>query len=389
MFLSLRKWPVALLAAPVALCLASGLARAQTFDAPLLQCKSVTAPAALTTCASVQDPLKRGGAAISDQGDVTVIVVGAATNTTYAVSLVSNDGTQNTPIGNLMTGPDGNGAFRKDAFFKFGTVGAGNVVLSNGGEQFVTGLSISSNGLESARDFQPALVRCTDVTVPGTLSGCGSDSLTRGRVDIENSDGALSIHVTGARPSTSYTAIFRSPGGVPIPLGTVGPTDKAGNGMLIASAAFAASTIGSGLIVLQSGSTDEFVSGFRVDQKFVRPKVSGSALEPCGSVTDPILANCGSDPLDEGFYDVNAAGAVNVKLSGANPSTNYELFFRPLDDSGDVDTGIAIPTDALGNSETGAKKFSAFSKGTLASGTFVVKHQSDSLDQFVAGYEIH
>lgn len=390
MYLSLRKWPATFLAAPLALCLASGLARAQTFDAPLLQCKSVTTPAALTTCASVQDPLKRGGATINDQGDVTVIVVGAATNATYAVSLVSNDGTQTTSIGNLKTGVDGNGAFRKDAFFKFGTVGAGNVVLSNaGGEQFVTGLSISSNGLESARDFQPALVRCTDVTAPGTLSSCGSDSLTRGRVDIENSDGALSIHVTGARPSTSYTAIFRSPGGVAIPLGTVGPTDKAGNGMLIMPAAFAASTIGSGAIVLQSSSTDEFVSGFRVDQKFVRPKVSGSALQPCGSVTDPILANCGSDPLDEGFYDVNAAGAVNVKLSGANPSTNYELFFRPLDNSGDVDTNIAVPTNALGNAETGPKSFSAFSKGTIASGTFVVKHQIDSFDQFVAGYEIH
>jgi hypothetical protein len=387
MYPSLRKWPATFLAASLALCLASGLARAQTFDAPLLQCKSVATPAALTTCASVQDPLKRGGATINDQGDVTVIVVGAATNTTYAVSLVSNDGTQSTSIGNLKTGVDGNGAMRKDAFFKFGTVGAGNVVLSNGGEQFVTGLSISSNGLESARDFQPALVRCTDVTTPGTLSACGSDSLTRGRVDIENSDGALSIHVTGARSSTSYTALLRSPGGTTTALGTVGPTDKAGNGMLIVPAAFAASTIGSGAIVLQSSSADEFVSGFRVNQRFVRPKVSGSALQPCGSVTDPILANCGSDPLDEGFYDVNAAGKVGVKLSGANPSTNYELFFRPLDNSGDVDTDIAIPTDALGNADIRPQSFSAFSKGTIAAGTFVVKF--GTLDEFVAGYEIH
>ena len=68
--------------------------------------------------------------------------------------------------------------------------------------------------------------------------------------------------------------------------------------MLIVAAAFAAGTIGSGSIVLQSSSTDEFVSGFKVDQKFVRPEVSGSNLVPCGSVTDPILANCGSDPLD-------------------------------------------------------------------------------------------
>ena len=386
MFLSLRKWPAALLAAPLALCLGSGLARAETFDAPLVQCKAVATPAALTTCAAVQDPLKHGGATINDQGDVTVIVVGAATNTTYAVSLVSNDGTHTTSIGNLKTGVAGDGAFRKDAFFKFGTVGAGNVVLTSGGsEEFVTGLSISSNGLESARDFQPALVRCTDVTVPGSLSACGSDSLSRGRVDIENSDGALAIHVIGARPSTSYTALLRSPTGTTTPLGTVGPTDKAGNGMLIVPAAFAPGTIGSGSIVLQSSSADEFVSGFRVDQKFVRPEVSASNLVPCGSVTDPILANCGSDPLDRGFYEVNAAGAVRVRLVGASPSTNYELFFRPLDDSGDVDTGIEVPSDASGNAQTGLKKF--FMPNTVASGTFVVK--SGTLDEFVAGYELH
>jgi hypothetical protein len=386
MFLSLRKWAAALLAAPVALCLGSGLARAETFDAPLVQCKAVAAPAALTTCAAVQDPLKHGGATINDQGDVTVIVIGAAPNTTYAVSLVSNDGTHTTSIGSLKTGVAGDGAFRKDAFFKFGTVGAGNVVLtSGGGEEFVTGLSISSNGLESARDFQPALVRCTDVTVPGTLSACGSDSLSRGRVDIENSDGALSIHVTGARPSTSYTALLRSPTGATTPLGTVGPTNKAGSGMLIVPAAFAANTIGSGAIVLQSSSTDQFVSGFRVDQKFVRPEVSASNLVACGSVTDPILSNCGSDPLDRGSYEVNAVGDVNVRLTGASPSTNYELFFRPLDNSGDMDTGIAVPTNTSGNATTGLKKF--FAANTVASGTFVVK--SGTFDEFVAGYELH
>ena len=132
MFHSLRKWPASLLAAPLALCLASGLAHAATFDAPLVQCKSVATPAALATCATVQDPLKHGGATINDQGDVTIIVVGAATNTTYAVSLVSNDGTHTTSIGSLKTGVAGDGAFRKDAFFKFGTVGAGNVVLTSG-----------------------------------------------------------------------------------------------------------------------------------------------------------------------------------------------------------------------------------------------------------------
>jgi len=106
-------------------------------------------------------------------------------------------------------------------------------------------------------------------------------------------------------------------------------------------------------------------------------------------MTYPILGNCGSDSLDSGSYDVNATGGISVKLAGANPSTNYELFFRPLDNSGDTDTGIPIATDALGNAKTGFESFSAFTKNTLAAGTFVVKHKTDTLDQFEAGYEIH
>ncbi len=390
MFQSLRKWPAALLAAPVALCLGSGLARAQTFDEPLEQCKAVTTPAALTTCAPSQDPLNAGGATISDEGDVTVTLFGAATNTTYAVSFVSNDGSQTTSIGNLMTGAGGNGAMRKEAFFKFGTVGAGNIVLTSGaGEEFVTGLSVSNDGIESRRDSQPGLVRCTDVTVPGTLSNCGSDSLAIGRVDVEEADGALLIHVSGARPSTSYTAILLSPTGASTALGTVGPTNKAGGATLVMDTEFAAGTVGSGEVVLQSSSTNEFVSGFKVDEKFVSPKVSSSTLQQCGNVTYPgALENCGSDPLNDGTYKVEAGGQVSVTLNGANPSTNYELWFRPLDDSGDIDTGIAIPTNTLGNAKTGAKSF--FPKSVIASGTFVVKNPSEGdLDQFVAGYEIH
>ncbi|MGA7872968.1 MAG: hypothetical protein WCA22_18925 [Candidatus Binatus sp.] len=389
MFQTRRKWPAALLAAPVALCLAAGMARAQTFDEPLVQCQSVMTPAVLKTCASVQDPLKRGGATISDQGDVTVIVYGAATNASYAVSFVSGDGTQTRSIDNLKTDNHGDGALRKDAFFKFGTVGAGNVVLSSGGgAEFVTGITISGNGFESGRDSQPALVRCTDVTVPGTLANCGSDSLTRGHVDIENDDGATAIYVSGARPSTSYTAILRAPDGTTFALGTVGPTNKAGNASLLDSAEFAASTIASGSIVLQSGTTDEFVSGFKVDEKFVRPKVAASSLVPCASVTDPDDLVCGSDPLDSGSYQVEAGGQISVTLNGANPSTNYEVWFRPLDNSGDVDTGIAAPTNAEGNAKTGPRTF--FPANTVASGTIVIKQQgTDQPDEFVAGYEVH
>jgi hypothetical protein len=392
MFKLRTKSLAALLAAPVALCLASGIAHAQTFDEPLEKCSAVTSPAALTTCAGSQDPLQGGGAIINDQGDVTVTVFGAATNTMYSISFVSNDGTQTTSLGSLMTDKNGNGAIRKEAFFKFGTVGAGNVVLSNGGEQFVTGLNVSSTGIEYRRDFRPGLVRCTDVTVPGTLSSCGSDSLTSGFALVEQADGAVLIHVSGARPSTTYTASLVSPTGASTTIGTLPATGGAGDAMLTVSspnAIFPNGIVGSGQIVLTSGSTNEFVSGFKVDQKFVAPKISGSTLEPCASVTYPApLANCGSDPLDSGSYKVEAGGQVSVTLQGATPSTNYEAWFRPLDNSGDIDTMIGVPTDASGNAHTKPKVF--FTKNTVAAGTIVIKEQANSSeDQFVAGYDTH
>ena len=81
---------------------------------------------------------------------------------------------------------------------------------------------------------------------------------------------ALCRSVCRARgPATSYTAILVSPGGTTTKLGTVPTTDKHGNARLIVPTEFAASTIGSGSVVLQSGATNEFVSGFKVNEKFV------------------------------------------------------------------------------------------------------------------------
>ena len=387
MFQLRGKLLAALLAAPIALGIESGIALADSFDAELVQCNAV-APV-LTNCAGSQDSLKRGGATINDQGDVTVTVVGAGLDANYAVALVSNDGTQTVAIGNLTTDNHGNGAFRKDVAFKFGTVGAGNVTLSSGGGvQFISGILVSTNGLESGRDFQPSLVRCTDVVAPGALSNCGSDSLTRGNVDVENTDGALSIRLVGARVSTSYNAILRAPNGSTTALGTFG-TDKAGNGKLIVTGAFAPGTVATGAIVLQNGSTDEFESGFKVNQKFVSPKVAQSMLVPCGSITVPNDLVCGSDPLIGGFYKIAANGQISITLIGANPSTKYEAWFRPNDGGGaDIDTGIVVATNAEGNAKTGNQKF--FSPNTIASGTIVIKLQgSNQPDEFDAGYEVH
>src|SRR5271155_5290556 len=346
MYASRRKWPAALLAVPLALCMA-GMARAQTFDAQFVPCNSVTVPAALT-CAATQDPIKSGGSTISAMGDVTATLHGAANNTSYTVSFVSIDGTQMTTIG----------------------------------------LTVSSNGLTSGRDYEPGLVRCTDVTVPGSLTSCGSDPLSTGHVNVENPDGAVAIRIYGARPSTTYNAIFISPsGGTPVTIGTFPKTDKHGNAALTAEAVFAASTIGSGTIEVLNGSTNEFVSGFKVDEKFIPPAASVSNLVPCGTVTNPDDLTCGGDPLDSGGYEVSATGQINVTLKGAAPSTNYEVYFRPIDDSGDVDTGVEVSTNTLGN---GSKSKKYFTSDTINSGTLVVKETgADQPDQFVAGFAVH
>jgi hypothetical protein len=185
-----------------------------------------------------------------------------------------------------------------------------------------------------------------------------------------------------------YTAVLQAPSGTTKMLGTVGPTNSHGDAKLDVPSLFPAETIGSGQIILQRSSANQFVSGFKVNQKFVPPPVAASNLVPCGQVTDPSLSACGSDPLDQGLYEVNRQGRLTVKLNGASPSTNYEVFFRPIDNSGDTDTGVAVPTNALGNATVANKK--VFSSGTVAAGSFVLKEQSDEPhDQFVASFNIH
>ena len=384
------KLSIALIAAPLALAIAHGSASAGTFSAPLVQCTAVTVPNTLSGCAATNDPLKNGVAVINDQGDVSVGVAGAATDTSYTVTFVSGDGSTSSSLGTLATGPKGDGVLFKPAFFKFGTVGAGNVVVSSGSNiEFISGVSISSNGLASAANFAPALVRCADVVVPGAESNCGNDPLGSGRVEVENEDGSLAIRIFGATPSQSYTAIFRSESGSSVSIGTVGPTDLHGNATLDVTSFFSASTIGSGSVVLQRSSLDQFVTGFKVNVKFVPPPTSVSSLVPCGDVINPgpsSLSNCGDDPLTQGSYEINAQGEVLIEIVGALPTTNYEVWFRPLDNSGDVDTGVALPTNKDGNGA--AKKVKVFPAGSVNSGTLVVKESSGTTDEFVAGFKV-
>ena len=100
----------------------------------------------------------------------------------------------------------------------------------------------------------------------------------------------------------------------------------------------------------------------------------------CLDVTNPLLQTCGTDPLAFGSATVNKNGRLSVNINGALPGTAYTVAFRPLDNSGDVATGITLNTNASGNAHGNTKFVPA---GQVFSGSFVV--QGGGLDQFVAG----
>ncbi len=118
-----------------------------------------------------------------------------------------------------MTPDKGNGSLRKAGLEKFGVSGAGVVAVSSTtGVQFVSGLSVSLNGARSGSDLESAMVQCSAVTVPGTLSKCGSDPLKSGHVLIDNNFGDVTIRLAGAAPKATYTAALVASNGITYPL---------------------------------------------------------------------------------------------------------------------------------------------------------------------------
>jgi hypothetical protein len=363
-----------------------GSARA-FFSAPLVQCQAVTAPAALSGCGS--DPLTSGIASIDDEGDLEVSVSGAAASQTYTVTVVGADGTIKT-LPNLTTGPKGNGLLRKAVEFPLGKVGAGNLSLSRAGEtQFVTGIAIeASGGVHALADFRPELVSCSAVNVPGTITGCGSDAFKNGQVQFDSVDGDVNVQVEGAAASATYAVVLRS-GATDFPLCTLGPTTSMGAGQCTASAIFAAGTIASGLVVLTRDGADQAYSGFRVSLKPRPAPASTAGLVTCLSATfgNPTSSGCGADPLNSGSAVLGKKGVLNVSLNGAAPTTNYEVFFRPINSDGtsDIDTGVAVTTDTSGDGK-GSGTIDGVTAGTVGSGVFVVKQ--GETDEFLSGFTI-
>src|SRR5262245_27866922 len=203
--------------------------------------------------------------------------------------------------------------------------------------------------------FDARLIRCADVTVPAALSGCGSDPLAVGLLQIEF--GTLRIIINGAARDASYTVVLRAPGGGPVAVLGAVTTNHGGHGQLEARV-FDQGDVASGFIVLRRSGDDQFVSGIRLVGAGTAQMVPGSGtgtgrenetegedgagtededqefdarLVRCVAVNVPgALAGCGSDPLQEGEADIEKHGGLEIELRHAAANATYDIVLRPL-----------------------------------------------------------
>lgn len=264
------------------------------FEAPLVRCASVNRPGALSACGG--DPLGAGSAEI-EFARVDIKVAGAIANTIYTVVLRAPRSAQETTLGTLTTNAAGNGALQAP-LFRQGDVASGIIVLRRAGaDQFVAGiLSVAQavrdrgaqaenenkveneneiekqkeiekqieveNEIANGAEFETHLVRCSAVTTPASLTGCGTDPLQEGRADLGEA-GGFEIEVIRAAASATYDVVLRPLQGADVSLGSL-TTDADGNGSLERANVFAATDVTSSLLVLRRNGADQFVQGIRV-----------------------------------------------------------------------------------------------------------------------------
>ncbi len=242
--------------------------------------------------------------------------------------------------------------------------------------------------------FKAALVRCEDVNQPVALgSSCGKDPLEAGTAEIGGPPGEdddqrsqVEVKVRGATSNTSYKVVFRSLSGATateLVLGTLA-TDANGDGTLEVDNAFAVGDIGSGSVVLERDTKDQFVTGFKVaNEEDVELE---TALVRCEAVNQPItLDNCGTDPLKKGNAEIDEEGGVDVKVVHAVPRTSYRVVLRSLTGATATERVLGtLNTNPAGNGKLMLWNF--FAPNDVGSGNVVLER--DGKDQFVTGFRI-
>jgi hypothetical protein len=372
----------------IAWSVAPALAQTKEFSAPLVPCGFFDGP----YCGG--DPLTSGAAAIFDNGEVTVTLTGAAPNTQYLIDFAAPDLSEFAVFGFVTTNSAGVANFDGTAIpADFSSmekvVESGNVVVINMGNtaeagkfEFYSGVKIQQFVNSPVPEFMPynaPLVRCIDVQLPFMVSNCGSDPLSKGWVEV-NSYGDLKVVLLSAIKKNGYSVEFRTPDGTTIPVPGKIVTDLAGDGVLKVPA-FLSHGPEVGIFAVVRNGANQFFTGFEAQKS--KPQAALSDLVRCASVGNPVLRNCGIDPLHSGVVNIGPKGEVTVRLTGVQPSTTYTVVFRPLDNSGDLPVGTLPESNDKG--DVAETKFSFLKGGPVYSGAFVI--QNANLDEFVPAFK--
>jgi hypothetical protein len=228
-------------------------------------------------------------------------------------------------------------------------------------------------------DIKSALVRCADVTYPAPLTGCGDDSLTRGRLEV-NRNGDVSATLVGALSSSTYDLILHAASNVSGNVSTALPiavlaTDAQGNATVRWASVFDTGQAGIVAFSLNRNGSVEFVAGFRGEHELE------ATLVRCSEIDTPAsLPGCGTDALKNGKAEVEE-GDVKVDLT-AEPNTSYALVFRGLRGGNDSPLGILF-TDKKGKGSL--KVTNVVDDDVTGAGNLVL--QRDGFDQFITGFQ--
>lgn len=237
-------------------------------------------------------------------------------------------------------------------------------------------LGVTAQSEAKGTRVEARFVRCSAVTAPAALAGCGSDSLVRGELSVEKG-GDVKIEIEGAVANQTYEALLRALDGSPdMSLGVV-MTDATGKGEMARRNLFDLDQAGPVSFLLTRAGSVQFVAG----SDGTEDSELEAGLVRCGDMNVPEApAGCGTDTLRDGKTKLEDE-ALKVEVNGAGANVTYNVVFRGLDGT---ETAVGtMATNRMGKGQF--RQDGAFTPSAVVAGNVVLRR--DSADQFISGFQ--
>jgi hypothetical protein len=238
-------------------------------------------------------------------------------------------------------------------------------------------LAAVATGVAHAKggEVEAALVRCADVTVPGPLTGCGTDPLAGGQIEVKRG-GDIEVELAGALPSMTYDVVLQTLNGnasASLALGVV-TTDASGNAEMHRRNLFDVNQAGPITFALSRNGSVQFVAGFAGEEELK------AALLACGDINVPTaLAGCGSDTFRNGSVKIDD-GDLMVDFTGM-PNVSYDVVLLGLDGTTEMPLG-PLTTDKRGR---GLLRLMNLFDNVVGAGN--IELRSNGSVEFISGFQ--